>query len=165
MAAESTVTKTFRNGNLNLSDGTGVPLSYDGSYEDGDFAADLEKAARTVVYDRGVIVGLRKGLDPVQSFTITVDMRQFTNAAQATIVDVIEQTGAWAGAISVASTNYEFFLVKAVFTVSGTAFGDTADHVMTMNNVLLTWSFKEGDRNKIVIKGEVYGAITRSGPA
>ena len=162
---ESSVVKTYRDGTQTIEDGAGTPLSYDIAYEDGDFSVDVDKAGRTVIYDRGAIVGLRKGNDPVNAFSITVDMRQFTDADDSTIVDICEQppTGAWSAATSVAGKEYEFFLVKCTFTVKGVDNGDSADHKLIMDKVLLNWSFKEGDRNKITIKGEVYGAITRTG--
>jgi len=49
---------------------------------------------------------------------------------------------------------------KLVFTVEGTNFGDSADHVLTLNDVRVTVSVAEGDPDTYNISGTVYGAIT-----
>ena len=38
-------------------------------------------------------------------------------------------------------------------------------HTATFTKVLLTYDFKEGDPDTINVKGEVYGTVTRTGPA
>lgn len=159
--AESEISKTFRNGKVEAIDALG--LSYEYSYEDGDFSFGAEQAARTVVYDRGVIVGLRKANDPVLTASFTVDMRQFAGA-DANAVDVIERTGAWVAATSTGGPNFEFFVCGYKFTVQGVTYGEAANHVLTLSKVFAVWDFKEGDRNKIVVKLEIYGGYTRTGP-
>jgi hypothetical protein len=163
--ALSTRVKNFRNGTLVIKDGTGTPLSMTAVYEDGDLGFDIDKAARIVVRDRGVIVGAIKGDDPVQSGSFTVDMLEFLNTGAATIIDVIEKTGAWAAAISTGGNAYEFFTHTLEFTDEGTDFGDTADAKITFAKCILTWGFKEGERNKISVKFEVYDVVTRTGQA
>ena len=74
--AESTVVKVRRDGTLTLSDGTGTPVTYTVAYENGDVSFDGgSKADRIVIRDRGTIVGLRKGDDPVPSLRFAVPMR------------------------------------------------------------------------------------------
>ena len=151
--AESTISKTFRNGKVKKRDGGGPPLEFEFSYEDGDFAFGAEQAARTVVYDRGEIVGLRKGNDPVLTASFTVDMRQFASVALAdNPIDVLEHTGSWAAAISTGGSNFEFPVGTYIFTVQGVAYGEAADHVLTCAKAFATWDFKEGDRDKITVK-------------
>ena len=160
--AESEITKTFRNGKVTKYDGS--TLSYEFSYEDGDFSFAAEKAARTVVYDRGEIVGLRKANDPVLTASFTVDMRQFSDASNANPIDVIENTGAWSGAVSTGNGNFEFNVGTWRFVAQGLTYGEAADHTLNLAKCFAMWDFKEGDRNKIVVKLEIYGGYTRSGP-
>lgn len=160
--AESNISKTFRNGKVTKYDG--AALSFEFSYEDGDFSFGAEKAGRTVVYDRGEIVGLRKANDPVLTASFTVDMRQFASVADANPIDAMEWTGAWAAGVSTGGTNFEFNVGTYKFVVQGTTYGESADHVLTVSKVFETWDFKEGDRNKITVKLEIYGGYTRTGP-
>lgn len=162
--AESTVVKVRRDGIIAIADG--AALTYEIAYENGDLTYDEDKAGRIVIYDRGTIVGLRKGDDPVLSLSFSVHMRAFKiDATNGTLIDVINQTGAWGGMTSTGGTGFEQKLVTVTMTVEGTDFGDTADHVATFAKVLLTYGFAEGDPNTINVKGEVYGGITRTGPA
>lgn len=167
--AESEISKTFRNGKVEKKDASG--LSFEFTYEDGDFSFGGERAARTVVYDRGSIVGVRKGNDPVLTASFTVDMRQFASGtpgapgADANPIDVIEWSGPWAAGVSTGGANFEFPTGTYTFTSQGIAYGETADHVLNCYKVIETWDFKEGDRNKITIKLEIYGGYDRQGPA
>jgi hypothetical protein len=167
--AESEISKTFRNGKVTKKDASGLSFEY--SYEDGDFSFGNEKAARTVVYDRGEIVGLRKGNDPVLTASFTVDMRQFASGTpavpgvDANPIDVIEWSGPWAAGVSTGGANFEFPVGTYEFAVQGINYGESADHKLTCYKVFETWDFKEGDRNKITVKLEIYGGYARSGPA
>jgi hypothetical protein len=167
--AESEISKTFRNGKVTKKDASG--LTFEFSYEDGDFSFGGERAARTVVYDRGEIVGVRKGNNPVLTASFTVDMRQFASGtpsapgADANPIDVIEWSGAWASAVSTGGANFEFSVGTYEFVSQGVNYGESADHTLTLYKVLETWDFKEGDRNKITIKLEIYGGYDRQGPA
>ena len=167
MGTESSVVKNLRVGTVTIEDGSaGTALKlYEVAYEDGDFSFEADKDARIVVRDRGEIVGLLPGEQPVQGFSFTVDMRSFTSGSADTIVDVIERTGTWAGATSAAPVGFVMFCHTVKFVAKGVAYGDGANHEIKAERSLLTWTFKEGDRNKISIKGEVYGKVTRSGPA
>lgn len=159
--AESAISKTFRNGKVVKTDGGA--LSYEFTYEDGNFNFGMDAAGRIVVYDRGEIVGLRKGNDTVLTGSFDVDMRQFAGT-DANPIDVIEHTGAWAAAVNTGGANFEFAVGTFTFTVAGLIYGEAADHVLTLSKVFATWDFKEGDRNKITVKLEIYGGFTRSGP-
>lgn len=168
---ESSVVKTLRNATVTINDGsTPTPKAYEVTIEDGNFTFDAQKAARVVVRDRGAIVGVVAGEDPVLTGSFTVDMREFTDASSATIVDVIEWTGTWklvaAGgtAVSVGGAAYTFPLHKITYKVEGTDLGDSADHTAVFDKCLLTWNFAEGDRNKINVTFECMGGITRTGP-
>lgn len=162
---ESTVAKSLRDGSITIEDGSGTPLSYSVAYENGDFSGSFPKADRVVIRDRHTIAGLRKGPDPVPTFSFSVHMREFADAASDTIVDVIERSGTWSASTSTAGDAYEQYLYDVTLTVEGTDHNDTADHTVKFSDVLLTWDFAEGDPDSITVSGECYGGVTRTGPA
>mgnify|MGYP001608096709 CR=1 FL=1 len=165
--AISNVVKVRRDGTIAIADNSGFGganvLTI--AYENGDFSYEHSKADRIVIRDRGVIAGLRQGDDPVPTLTFTVHAREFTNGTVTTIIDVIMRTGGAAAWTSSGPTGYEQFLVDCRLTVEGTDFTDSADGTAVFADVLLTYSYAEGDPNTISVSGEVYGAITRTGQA
>ena len=158
--AESLVSKTLRDGTIKIKDASG--LVYEVTIEQGNFTVTPNKAGRTVIFDRHVIAGLRKAQDPIGSLSFTVSMRQFTHATDATIIDVMDRSGAWAAAVSVGGAAYEQFLVNVEAIVAGLIHGDSGDHQLTFAKVFLDWSFSEGDPNTINVTGEVYGGYTKA---
>ncbi len=164
--AESTVVKTYRDGTILLEDGAGTPLSYTCTYEQGNFTFADPKTNRTTVRDRGAIVGLRQGDAQTKTFSFSVHMREFTNAAaDGTLIDFIDQAGKYAYFTSTAGSAYEQKLCKVTLTVEGTDFSDGADHTLVLNNCFLSWDFAEGETNVINVAGEVYGTYTKTGPS
>jgi|TARA_R110000824_G_scaffold8173_1_gene37015 hypothetical protein len=162
--AASTVPKVRRDGTLQLIDGTGTPNTFTVSYEQGDVSFDGgAKADRIVIKDRGVIVGLRQGDDPVPSLSWSVYARSFTDGTSNTLIDIINKTGSAASWISTGGTGYEQYLLDIKLTVEGTDLGDSADHSATALKCLVTWSFAEGDPDMINCTAEVYGGFTYSG--
>lgn len=161
--ARSTVVKVARDGLITLSDGAGTPLTHTVEYEEGDFSVSPEKAERVVLRDRGVIAGLRKGDDPVPTFSFSVYMRDFIDSADTTIIDVIEQTNGASSWTSTGGTGFEQFLIDVAFSAEGTDHGDAGDHTVTMTKCHLVWEFAEAkDGNKITVSGECYGTVTRA---
>tara|TARA_R110000823_G_scaffold83274_6_gene188008 strand:+ start:8083 stop:8598 length:516 start_codon:yes stop_codon:yes gene_type:complete len=159
----SNVVKVRRDGQITLSDNGGantLVVDYEG---DGSFSFDngAGQAERTVIMDRGSIVGLRKANDVVGSLSFAINMRAFTNTAVApavlTIPDVLNKAGAAAAWVSTGGSGFEQYLLDVKITIEGTDHGDSHDHTATFSKVLLTWDFSEGDPNVINISGEVYG--------
>jgi len=163
MPASDTV-KVARDGLVVFSDATTpTALTHTVAYENGDFAFSDDKTERIVIRDRGTIVGLRKGDDSVASFSFTVFMRDFTDSAETTIIDVIDKTGAASTWVSTGGAKYEQHLVDVVFTVEGTDHGDTGDHILTCTKCFLNWDFAESkDGNSITVTGEIYGTRIRT---
>ena len=62
--------------------------------------------------------------------------------------------------LSTGGTSSDVYMLKVTFTVEGTNFGDSADHVLVLNNCHLALDFSEGDPNSFSLSGTVYGAIT-----
>ena len=161
--AYSTTVKTRRDGRIRLKDGTTpaavtLLLSYEG---DGNLTFTNEVADRVPIYDRGVIVGLRKGNDATQSGSFTVNMRQFTSATDAgSVIDFITKSGHYSGNVSSGGSAYAFYTVDVEVDIEGTDHGDGNDHVALLSNCLCTYDFSEGDTNTFNINFEVFGGIT-----
>ena len=165
--AESTVVKVKRDGKVTFKDGTGSPKTYVVSYEEGNVSFSRDKAERIVIRDRGVIVGSRKGDDPVITITFDVHMRSLTTTASTdlTIIDVMDNTGnvatiPWAKV----SSAHEEWNLDLLFEIEGTDHGAGADYVATFSTCIFTWSFKEGDPNVISISAECMGGYSATGP-
>ncbi len=160
--AESTVVKVRRDGTIKLKDGS--TNTYTVAYENGDLSFDGgSKADRIVIRDRGTIVGLRKGDDPVPSLTFTTMMRDFHDNSAGSLIDFLDNSGPVV-LTSSGGTGYEQFLVDIEFTVEGTSHGDANDHVATAAKCLCTWSFSEGDPNTISVTAEIHGGVTYTEP-
>ena len=161
--AESTVVKVRRDGTIILKDGGSG--TYTVAYENGDLSFDGgSKADRIVIRDRGTIVGLRAGDDPVPSLTFTTMMRDFSDATGPSLIDFLDKTGGASGATSTGGTGFEQYLIDIEFTVEGTSQGDSNDHRATAAKCLCTWSFSEGDPNTISVTAEIHGGVTYSEP-
>ncbi len=160
--AQSTVVKVRRDGTIKLKDGS--TNTYTVAYENGDLSFDGgSKADRIVIRDRGTIVGLRKGDDPVPSLTFTTMMRDFHDNSAGSLIDFLDNSGPVV-LTSSGGTGYEQFLVDIEFTVEGTSHGDANDHVATAAKCLCTWSFSEGDPNTISVTAEIHGGVTYTEP-
>lgn len=165
--ASSTVVKVRRDGVITLSDGAAA--TYTVAYEDGNFSADTltgaNAADRVVIRDRGTIVGLRKGDDPVGSLSFTVHFREFTNGSASALLDFITGTNAGAALTSTGGAGFEQFMCGVNMTIEGTDHGDTADASVTWTKVLLTADMSEGDPTSLSISGEIYSAPAFTGQA
>jgi|DEB0MinimDraft_6_1074348.scaffolds.fasta_scaffold186884_1 hypothetical protein len=157
--AESTVVAVPRDGTITITNGDAT--TYTVAYEAGDFNANLDKAERIVIYDRGTIVGLRSGNDPVPSISFSVHLRELADSAEDTILDFVYQTNNSSAATSTGGTGFEPFLVTVEFQANMSALSGSNTKV-TCNKVLLTAAVAEGSPGSISFTGEVYGAITRA---
>ena len=162
--AQSTVIKNFRDGTLVFTDNTGgTPLSLPIVYEAGDFSIDNlnEGLVETTAYlDRGEFATLRKTNRVFPSFSFTAHQTDLSDATDKLLYDLARKTGAWAGGVSTLGANADAMTYKLTWTCEGTNFGDTADHILVLNDVRVTVSISEGDPNSFSVSGIVYGAIT-----
>tara|TARA_R100001510_G_scaffold51837_1_gene52030 strand:+ start:86 stop:568 length:483 start_codon:yes stop_codon:yes gene_type:complete len=158
--AESTTVKVPRDGTLVLKD-NGGSNTYTVAFENGDVSFGRDKAERIVIRDRGVIVGSRKGDDPVITVTFTVHMRMFTTSAGSdlTLVDFIDGTGNAAGFTKVGA-EHEEYNIDIQFTVED----GTTDQVVTFSKCICTWEFSEGSPDSISVTAECMGGYTATGP-
>ena len=114
--ADSVVVSTRRDGKITITDG--AASSYEVSFEVGDFASAEPGADRVVVRDRGAIVGLRRGDDPVINISFSVHMRSLTDTTADNLMDRLYNRGVHAGALtSTGGDGFEQFLQTVVFEV------------------------------------------------
>lgn len=161
--AMSNVIKNFRDGTLVFADNTGTPLTLPIVFEAGDFSIDNlnEGLVETTAYlDRGEFATLRKTNRVFPSFSFTAHQTDLSDATDKLLYDLARKTGAFASAVSTLGASADAMTYKLTFTVEGTAFGDSADHTMVLNDCRITLSFSEGDPNSFSVAGIVYGAIT-----
>jgi hypothetical protein len=157
--AETTVVSVPRDGTITITNGDAT--TYTVAYEAGDFNGNFDKAERIVIYDRGTIVGLRQGNDPVPSISFTVHLRELADSTEDTILDFVYKTGNSSAATSTGGTGFEQFLVTVEFQANMSALSGSNTKA-TFEKVLLTASIAEGSPNSISFTGEVYGSITRA---
>lgn len=157
--AESTVVATRRDGTITIKDG--ASNAYVVSFEVGDFSFSEPKADRVVIRDRGAIVGLRKGDDPVISFSFSVHMRSLTDTTADNLIDNIYNRGFHAGALtSTGTTGFEQFLETVEFVASTSAIGGNSQKATFSKCLLEMGSMSESaDGNTIEITGECYGGV------
>lgn len=162
--AISSVIKNFRDGTITVSDGTSpTPLSLTVQYEAGDFSIDGFKQGLTEVttyLDRGELGTVRKTSRSFPTFSFSAHFTDLSDATNATLYDLVQKSGSFSAAVSTLGTTADVFCLKVVLTVEGTNFGDSADHVLTLNDCHLSCSIAEGDPNSYSISGTVYGSIT-----
>ena len=160
----SSVIKNFRDGTLLIGDGTTpTPIDITIQYEAGDFSIDglNEGLVETTAYlDRGVFATLRKTNASFPTFTFSAHFTDLSDSTSKTIYDVVRKTGAFASAVSTLGANADAMTYKVTFTIEGTNFGDSADHVLVLNDCRLSVSIAEGDPTSFSVSGTVYGAIT-----
>jgi len=161
--AVSSVVKNFRDGTILIEDGTGTPLAVTVQYEAGDFSIsglNQSNTEATTYLDRGELGSVRKTSRTFPTFSFSAHMTDLSDNTDKLLYDAVNKTGAFASAVSTGGTASDVYLLKVTFTVEGTNFGDSADHVMVLNNCHLSLDLSEGDPNSFSISGTVYGAIT-----
>lgn len=163
--AISTVVKNFRDGTIVVSDGTGTPLTVTVQFENGDLSlsgTNQGNFEHTKYLDRGELGSVRKTNRMFPTGSFTCQMTDLSDATDRLIWDIVNKTGSFASAVSTLGANADLYTLKIVLTVEGTQFGDSADHVLTMNDTRCSIDFAEGDPSNFTINFEVLGTITAS---
>lgn len=163
--AISTVVKSYRDGTIVLSDGTGTPLTVTVQFENGDLSlsgTNQGNYEHTKYLDRGELGSIRKTNRMFPTGSFTCQMTDLSDATDRLIWDIVNKTGSFASAVSTLGANADLYTLKIVLTVEGTQFGDSADHVLTMNDARCSIDFAEGDPNSFTINFEVLGTIQAS---
>lgn len=162
--AISSVVKNFRDGTILIEDGTTpTPLAVTVQFEAGDFSADgfTEGLVDVTTYlDRGEMGSLRKTNRTFPTFSFTAHMTDLSDATDKLLFDIVRKAAAFSSAKSTLGTNADVYTLKVTFTVEGTNFGDSADHVLVLNDCRLSIGLSEGDPNSFSISGTVYGTVS-----
>lgn len=158
--AISSIVKNFRDGTLTIEDGTGTPISMTVQYEAGDFSLSGITEGQTEIvayYDRGSLCSLRKTQDAHSTFSFTAHMTDLSDSTEKCLLDVVNKTGAWSSGVSTRGANADVWTTKVTLTIEGTDHGDSADHVIALDDCRLSLDLSEGDPNSFSISGTVYG--------
>ena len=157
----STTVKTTRDGTIVLTDGSAntLTVAYEG---EGSFSYDgsAETAARVPIYDRGVVVGVRKGADePFKTVSFNVDLRTLTDDTAGSVIDFIMKTNAYSANTST-SSNSDFYTINVEYQIDGGS--DDHNYKITCTDAVGSYTFQEGYPSTISLTFEIFGTITRA---
>ena len=159
----STVIKTFVDATVNIKDGTGTPIEMTVSLENGDFSLSglMSGQKETSVYlDRGAFASIRHTNQTFPTISLSAHMAYLTDNTNGSLLDVVRKTGEFASAVSTLGANAEVMAYLVELVIEGTDHGDSADHTITLDDVVMSVDFSEGDPNSFSLSGTVYGSIT-----
>lgn len=146
--AESTIIKTKRDGVITIADNAGVN-TYQVAFEAGDLSISIPGRTISLFLDRGVITNppsIRFGDDQPMTGSFTANLRDLTDAAADTLVDLLTgPSGNVASWVSTMGANGEVFTVDITWAIEGTDHGDAADHTIKLLNCYLTGTVADGD--------------------
>ena len=132
--AYSLIPKTKRDGKIELLDGTGSPVVLEVAFEDGNFTfSQPQQFTELVTMDRGVFSSVRKQDESAITGSFSFNFREFTSADLGSVRDFINQ--------------------------SGTDFGDTNDHIVTLGKCVCSLDFSEGDPSNFTLNFTCYGGV------
>jgi len=161
--AASTIIKHFTDGSLTVKDGTGTPVTLAIPFTMGDFSlGGLTQALRaTNVYEtRGVLVGLRKGAKAFPTGSFSCMVADYSDASDRTLLDFLRKSNSYSANLSTTTALGDVYTVDLVFTVEGTDLGDSADHVLTLEDCDCSLDLSEGEPNSLSVSFTVYGAVS-----
>lgn len=162
--AYSTIPKTKRDGVITLIDGTGIAVTLEVAYEDGNFTfSDPQQFSELVVMDRGNFAAIRKQDEQSKTGSFGFHFRQFTDAAEAgSIRDFISQSGFYNGNISTGLTGVPFvehYTIDIKYVADSPDLAE-ADHIVTLSKCICSLDFSEGDPSAFTLNFTCYGGLT-----
>jgi hypothetical protein len=162
--AASAVIKHLTDGTITLKDGTGSPVSLIVPFSVGDLSIsgmETDTLGRTVnAYEtRGVLNSLRRGARVYPTVSFSTQLADVTDATEKTLLDMVLKRASYGGNTSTTAATGDVYTLDVVFTVEGTNVGDTADHVITLEDVHFTADVAEGEPNTITLSGTIYGTV------
>jgi hypothetical protein len=144
-------------GALDFESGDGVPLAFTLNYEDGDVAfSEISESQKEyeLFFHRGRFYGARKTQDKPVEVTFSCHAVGFTDAAQATMLDIVRRGGLWLASTSTLPASAgDLHCTRLRWRGERTTFGASADSSVIMKYVHLTAAFAEGIPGKWTIKG------------
>lgn len=159
--AESLITKTKRDGTITFRDGT-TPTAeeYEVAFEAGDLSITIAGRTVNLFLDRGVLTDppqIRFGDDQPMTGTFTAQLRDVSDAAVATLTDIINDTGfvgsTWIGR---GGSTREVKTFLLAWTIEGTDHGDSGDHIIACDYCYITGSIADGDPGTITVNFTSY---------
>jgi len=167
--AYSVVPKTKRDGVIQLRDGTGVPVTLDVAFEDGNLTfSQPQQFSELVVMDRGSFSAVRRQDEQAITGSFSFHFRQFADSSEAgSVRDFINKSGFYSSNISTGGTGTPFvehYCIDIRYTAEGTDFGDDADHQVTISKAVCSLDFSEGDPSTFTLNFTAYGGAVVSGP-
>ena len=156
---ESTIVKTKRDGTLTISDNAAVN-SFTVSFEAGDLSLTIPGPGVGLFLDRGIITSppaIRYTDDAPISGTFSAYLRDFSDAAYSTLMEILSQSGEVASTwVSTMGATGEVQTYTLTWTVEGTDHGDVSDHVCVLDHCAFTGSVSEGDPDSISLSFTSY---------
>ena len=156
----STVIKNLTDGTIVISDATGSPITTTPQLDVGDFSFSLPN--ETSDYEtRGTFRGSRRAAFQLVTGSFSCQVAAFTAATgDSPAIDLVKKAGKFAAGVSTYGANYPVMAYTMAFTVEGTNFGDSADHVATFTGVQFTSvEFAEGDPNTYNVAFKATGGV------
>jgi hypothetical protein len=167
--AESNIVKNFRDGTLSLLDGTGTPVTYTITCEQGDLKVGGQNFSGksyevSVTEDRGEVCALRKTNRKYPTFSFSVYFRAFTGVSgSGTVKDFLLFRNAYSANTST-TTLGDVKTIDIKLAIEGTDLGDAVDHTTTLEDCIIdAVDFEEGDPNRLMVSGRVVGLINDTG--
>lgn len=161
----ATLVQVIRDGTVTFMDATGTPVELDVNYENGDFAiSEPQDAAPVLVYDRNVLVNVRKGQQQQPTITLSKHTVKFTDGVTAdTVNDFIRGRGAYSGNISTGMAAGDpcvtQYAVDIKFTADNTAEGGGISTKIARKCVWNNEDFAEGDPSSTSWSFTCYGGV------
>lgn len=142
-------------GVITINDGAALAFTLD--YEDGDLAfSEISEGQKNyeMFFKRGRFYAARKTQDSPVEVSFSCHAVGFTDAAQASILDIVRKAGLWAAASSTLPIAAgDLYCVKLTWRGERTDLGGTADSSVVMKYFHPTAAFAEGTPGKWSIKG------------
>ena len=167
MALSSIVKHSHDAGVIQLSDGTGTPITLNMRYDNADFTfSGLTKDLREVVTyaSRGKTRSVRLAAPTYPTGSFSLMVTDFSETGTGTLVDWIAKTSGSPFASRVTTLAIgDVDCCDVKFTMEGTTYGDSADHTVQLDDVSLSFDFSEGEPNTITCNFTCYGDIKVNG--
>jgi len=161
--AASTIIKNLTDGQLTLSDGTGVPVTLVVNLDSGDLSVGglQQKQNEVSKYEsRGAFKTARHTTRTYPSGSFSFMVADISDATDQTVIDFLLNQNSYSANQS--TLPGDVYAVDIQFDLEGTDFGDTADHQILLGDCVCRLDFAEGDPDLVTCNFEVLGTITMS---
>jgi len=169
MALSNIVKHSHDAGVIQLSDGTGTPITLNMRYDNADFTfSGLNRELREVVTyaGRGKTRSVRLAAPTYPTGSFSLMVTDLSETGTGTLIDWIAKTPGSPFASRVTTlTIGDVDCCDVRFLMEGTTYGDSADHTVELLQAALSFDFSEGEPNTITCNFTCYGNIEINGAA